>query len=93
MKKLASGIPGSPQGPKIEYPCRWQYKIIGESRIEIRRVAEKLVRERPLILADSNVSSGGRYVSMNLEVTVCSDTERLELYRLLAGDPAIRVVL
>jgi putative lipoic acid-binding regulatory protein len=93
MKKLSCNISGSPQGPKIAYPCRWQYKIIGESRTEIRRVVEQHVGERPLTLAESNVSSGGRYVSMNLEVMVCSDEERLELYRLLAGDPVIRVVL
>ena len=93
MKQLSTTIPGGPQGPKIEYPCRWQYKIIGESRTEIRRVVEQLVQERPLALVDSKVSSGGRYVSMNLEVTVHGDAERLELYRLLAGDPAIRVVL
>lgn len=92
MKK-SSESPGSPQGPKIEYPCRWQYRIIGESRTGIRRVVERHVRERPLNLAESHVSSGGRYVSMSLEVTVASDGERQELYRLLAGDPAIRVVL
>ena len=93
MRKLTTHIPGGAQGPKIDYPCRWQYRIIGESRTEIRRAVEMHVPERPLSLADSHVSSGGRYVSMSLEVTVCSDTERLELYRLLAGDPAIRVVL
>jgi putative lipoic acid-binding regulatory protein len=93
MKQLSTIISGGQQGPKIEYPCRWQYKIIAESRTEIRRVVERLVPERPLLLTDSHVSSGGRYVSMNLEVTVHGDGERLELYRLLAGDPAIRVVL
>ncbi|MHB8790275.1 MAG: HP0495 family protein [Desulfobulbaceae bacterium] len=93
MKELSTHIPGGTRGPKIDYPCRWQYKIIAESRAEIRRVVEHHVQERPLTLADSNVSSGGRYVSMNLEVTVSSDAERLELYRVLANDPAIRVVL
>ncbi|HBI15118.1 MAG TPA: DUF493 domain-containing protein [Desulfobulbaceae bacterium] len=93
MKKLSAHAPGISPGPKIAYPCRWQYRIIGESRAEIRRVAERYVRERPLVLAAANVSSGGRYVSMNLEVTVLGDEERLELYRLLAGDPAVRVVL
>jgi hypothetical protein len=93
MRNLTTHSPGETKGPKIDYPCRWQYRIIGESRTEIRRVVERYVRERPLSLVDSHVSSGGRYVSMSLEVTVCSDTERLELYRLLAGDPAIRVVL
>ena len=91
--KLSTDIPGGLQGPKIEYPCRWQYKIIGESRTAIRRVVEQLVQERPLSLTDSHVSNGGRYVSMNLEVTVHGDEDRLELYRLLAGDPAVRVVL
>ncbi|MFZ5797099.1 MAG: HP0495 family protein [Desulfobulbaceae bacterium] len=90
MIQLRTHIPG---GPKIDYPCRWQYKIIAESKTEIRRAVEQYVRERPLVLADSHVSSRGRYVSMNLDVTVSSDAERLELYRLLAGDPAIRVVL
>lgn len=51
------------------------------------------VQERPLQLTDSNISSGGRYVSMNLEVIVENDEQRLELYRLLAGHPAIKVVL
>ena len=89
----ATGIPSGLQGPTIDYPCRWQYKIIGESRVEIRRAVELHVRQRPLALADSHVSSGGRYVSMSLEVTVASDEERLVLYRLLAAEPAIRVVL
>lgn len=79
--------------PQIDYPCRWLYKLIGESRAEMRRAVERHVQERPLALSDSHVSSTGRYVSLNLEVTVESDEERLALYRLLAGEPAIRVVL
>jgi putative lipoic acid-binding regulatory protein len=42
---------------------------------------------------DANVSSGGRYLSLSLEVAVNDDTERLRIYQLLAGDPAIRMVL
>ena len=89
----AIGIPAGPQGPTIDYPCRWQYKIIGESRVEIRRAVELHVRSRPLALTDSHISSGGRCVSMNLEVTVGGDEEWLLLYRLLAAEPAIKVVL
>lgn len=81
------------QRPRIDYPCRWLYKIIGESRAEMRQAVEHHVQERPLALSDSHVSSTGRYVSMNLEVTVESDVERLNLYQLLAAEPAIRVVL
>jgi len=93
MKKIPLGIHTDSCRPRIDYPCRWQYKIIGESRTEICRVVEMHVQERPLQLTDSNISSGGRYVSMNLEVIVENDEQRLELYRLLAGHPAIKVVL
>ena len=87
------GPPARECKPKIDYPCAWQYKIIGFSREDIRRVVAEHVRVEPLPLTDSKVSSGGRYVSMNLEITVHSEKERLELYTLLTADPAIKVVL
>ena len=78
---------------KIDYPCLYQYKIIGEGKNEIRRLVESSVHGKPFSLTESNVSSSGRYVSMNLELIVESDEQRLELYRVLAGHEAIKVVL
>ena len=40
-----------------------------------------------------NRSSGGRYLSLVAELTVADEAERLELYRLLAGHPDIKMVL
>lgn len=79
--------------PKIDYPCRWQYTIIGENRSDICQAVHHHVKEEPLQLTDSNVSRSGRYISMNLEVTVHSEEERRELYTLLAAYPTIKVVL
>lgn len=93
MLKMFGQKGEGPCRPRIDYPCDWQYTIIGESRSEICRVVEKHVREEPLRLTDSNVSRSGRYVSMKLEVTVHSEEERRELYTLLAAQPAVRVVL
>lgn len=78
--------------PEINYPCQWQYRIIGESATVIKELAAKHVHEE-YTLTDSHVSSGGRYISMALELTVQDDERRLELYRLLAADPTVKVVL
>jgi len=93
MKKILTQSSGQSCKPKIDYPCTWQYKIIGESAVAITRLVADHVHEKGYTLTDSNISSGGRYVSMSLELTVQSDERRLELYRLLAEDPTVKVVL
>ena len=93
MKKIPSHIPQDSCKPKIDYPCLWQYKIIGESRADITRVVEAAVQEQPYVLTDSHVSSSGRYLSMSLELTVHNDEQRLSLYRIMGDDPAIKVIL
>jgi putative lipoic acid-binding regulatory protein len=79
--------------PEIAYPCRWQYRIIGEDRAAMHRAITTSVAAADCTIKDANVSSSGRYLSLSLEVTVHTDAERLQLYRLLAGHPAIRMVL
>ncbi len=45
------------------------------------------------LLANSHTSSGGRYVSMNLELVVQSEEQRLSLYDQLVKNPVIKIVL
>ena len=93
MKKIPTKSSGQSCKPKIDYPCTWQYKIIGESATAITRLVEEHVYEKGYTLTDSNVSSGGRYISMALELIVNNNERRLELYKLLAADPTVKVVL
>lgn len=79
--------------PEIHYPCEWQYKIIGESRVAIEELVAATLTDRPFTLTESNVSRTGRYISMNLELTVDNEEQRLELYRILAAGQHIKVVL
>lgn len=79
--------------PEIEYPCQWQYKVIGTDRDTLVQLIEDLVTPEPYSLEDSNTSSSGRYISLNLEITVASDQERLHLYESLAAHVAVKVVL
>lgn len=79
--------------PDIEYPCHWQYRLIGEERTTILQAIQTVVNLETCTVSDGNVSSGGRYVSISVEVMVTSEENRLDLYNRFAADPAIRMVL
>lgn len=79
--------------PDIQYPCRWQYRLIGEERAAIIKAIQAVADLTVCTISDGNTSSGGRYLSINVEMTVSDEAERLRLYRQFAADPAIRVVL
>lgn len=79
--------------PEIEYPCRWQFRLLGEDRPAMVAAIAELIDEPTHSLRDGNVSATGRYLSLSLEMTVSSDAERLRIYSLLANASAIRMVL
>lgn len=79
--------------PEIQYPCHWQYRLIGENETAMRAaLAASLDLER-CILSVGNRSSGGRYLSLQVELIVASEEERLGLYSKLAAHPDIKMVL
>ena len=78
---------------EIHYPCQWQYRVVGEDRAAMHQAIATCISASLYTVCDANVSSGGRFLSLSLEVTVNDDAERLHIYQLLAGDPAIRMVL
>lgn len=89
-------IPEQPSGSckaKIDYPCVWQYKVIGMKREAMRAAISEHLGDAPYSLAESRVSSGGKYISMALELSVNSDAQRLRLYQVLGDHPDIKVVL
>ncbi len=79
--------------PKISYPCLWQYTVIATSQEIVRALVSEHLGDAPYSLSAANRSSGGRYVSMRLEMTVNSDYHRLRLYEVLTGHPEVKVVL
>ncbi len=79
--------------PEIDYPCVWQYKVIGTNRKALCEAIAAYLGDAPYSVSDSRVSRGGRYISLNLEVTVYSDFNRLRLYEVLGAHPAIKVIL
>ena len=92
MEKIPEQLSGGCK-PKVDYPCVWQYKVIGMEREAVDAAISEHVGDVPYSLADSRTSSGGKYVSVALELTVYSDYHRLRLYQVLGDHPDIKVVL
>ena len=79
--------------PKIDYPCVWQYRLIGSDEEALRAALAACVSPERCALSPGRRSSGGRYLSLVVELTVADEAERLTLYQRLAEHPDIKMVL
>ncbi len=78
---------------EMEYPCLWLYKLIGADETSLREAVLEVVEVDGVTIERSNTSSGGKYVSLNVEVRVSSETERTSIYDALRGHRFVRMVL
>lgn len=93
MNKNVSQPPLDGCKPEIDYPCVWQYKVIGMERKAVQAALSEKLGDAPYSLSESRTSRKGKYISLNLELTVHTEEQRLSLYNSLAADPAIRMIL
>lgn len=79
--------------PQIDYPCEWQYKLIGESARRVRLAVQEMLAQRNYRITKSHTSSRGTYESINVFVIVKSEQERNLLFRTFKAHPDIRIVM
>ena len=79
--------------PQIEYPCRWQYTVVGENEQALREILLLACAPKEVTIDFSHRSSGGRYVSLKAEVTVNSEEERMSIFRQIGNNSEVRFVL
>ena len=77
----------------IKYPCQWLYKVIGMDRNKLHQALKDIVSEDSCNISLSNSSSSGKYLCLNLEVTVRNEEERNTIYLALKAHPQIKIVL
>ena len=77
----------------IEYPCSWNYKVIGIDAPSLRNAVAIVLGEQQYLLTPSRSSSGGKYHSLNLETVVASEASRNALYIALKNQAAVKMVL
>lgn len=78
---------------ELIYPCQWVFKVIGADQSRLRRVLAQVVDEDDATVTVSNRSSQGKYVCINLEMTVQSEAHRTGIYKALRSHPDIKMIL
>lgn len=79
--------------PLIEYPCSWEYKIIGKNIDELEDAVKTVVGGDEYILQQSHSSATGKYHCLNLQIVVKSHDHRNLLYEALKKRQGIIFVL
>jgi putative lipoic acid-binding regulatory protein len=79
--------------PNIEYPCNWDYKVIGTDVDEMIKMIEQSVAGMDYKISSSNVSSKGKYFSLNLTVFVSSEVIRDIIFEKLKASEFVKMVL
>ena len=83
----------SSERPEIEYPCNWVYKVIGEDCSLVKEVIISACAPLEVKISYSHSSSKGKYHSFNAELEVPDEEVRLDIYEILKGSPAIKIIL
>jgi putative lipoic acid-binding regulatory protein len=79
--------------PIIDYPCVWPYKIIGQDEQLLKIAVANSIGDKKHQMSFTNISAGGKYRTLNLEVTVQSEEERLSIFQKLKNDRSVKFVL
>ena len=78
--------------PEIDYPCDWDYRLIGRSE-EVLRAAATGIAPADHKLAPGKESKQGKYISLCLTVQVIDEQQRLTLFAALKAHADILYVL
>ena len=79
--------------PEINYPTKWEYKIIGSDVDQMIKAVENIVKEFEFELVPSNISKKANYFSMNVIVFVPTEEFRDKIFKELTEHPAIKFVI
>ena len=79
--------------PEIEYPTRWDYKIIGSDVDEMLAAVEESIKGLEYEVSPSNVSTNEKYFSLNISIVVPSEIVRDLIFQNLAKHHAIKIVI
>ena len=82
-----------PERPEIEYPCSWVYTVVGQDCSLLKDAIINACGPQSVTISHSRSSSGGKYHSLNAELTVDSEEDRLAIYDSLKANPVVKLVL
>lgn len=79
--------------PDIDYPCIWEYKVIGSNEEVLRAIIYAACAPAVPTITLSNVSSKGTYFSLNATLEVADEEMRLRIFNHLQNSPDVKIVI
>jgi putative lipoic acid-binding regulatory protein len=79
--------------PEINYPTKWDYKIIGSSVDEMLKAVEETIVGLDYQVTPSKISKNEKYFSLNVTVLVPSEILRDLIFQKLSSHPHIKFVI
>jgi putative lipoic acid-binding regulatory protein len=79
--------------PKIEYPCSWEYKIIGKNQEILEAVVAEVINDREYGLVLSKKSKTGKYLSLGVKTRVLDESDRNKIFSDFSNHSAVKMVL
>ncbi len=86
-------LENSDKRPEIEYPCNWDYKVIGTDVAEMVKAIEEAVGSLEYEITPSNISKKGNYFSLNLTVFVPSEVVRDIIFQKVSASMFVKIVI
>lgn len=77
----------------ITYPCEWTYKVIGKDSLILEQIIQTTLHNRTFNIKPSNTSKTGKFVSLNVNVLLFNDEERLFYYETFQKNKEILYLL
>ena len=77
----------------LEYPCHWEYRVIGGDEAAMRAAIEEVMAGRRHEVMAGGASAGGKWLTLIVTLEVVDEEERLALYEGLRNHEAIKIVL
>jgi putative lipoic acid-binding regulatory protein len=84
---------GEHDRPDIGYPIEWTYKVVGSSEDRLRVAIASVVGPAEHTIRPSRTSRTGKYVSLELLVTVGGEAQRLAIGQALHEHVEVTFVL
>ncbi|MEA1986940.1 MAG: DUF493 domain-containing protein [Candidatus Marinimicrobia bacterium] len=79
---------------KIKYPCKWDYKIIGNNYDTVVKAIENILdNEKNYKINLSKKSKTAKYVSINLNIKVDNENVRQHYFKSFSEHRDIKIVI
>jgi len=86
-----------PKAPKIEFPCDYVIKVIGNSAPDFTEFVVEVVEQHAPGITDADISvnesSGGRFSSVQLKIVATGETQLKALFEDLKASGRVHMVL